>query len=48
VLDECYSACASIWLAGTPRMMAPQAKIGFHAASVNGQEKGRGNPLVGA
>jgi hypothetical protein len=48
VLDECYSACASIWLAGTPRIMAPQAKIGFHAASVNGQEKGRGNALVGA
>jgi hypothetical protein len=39
-MDECYSACASIWLAGTPRMMGPEAKIGVHAASVNGQEKG--------
>src|SRR5882762_101024 len=48
VLDECYSACASIWLAGTPRTMTPTAKIGFHAASLNGQEKGRGNALVGA
>ncbi len=36
-MDECYSAFASIWLVGTPRMMAPEAKIGFHAASVNGQ-----------
>jgi hypothetical protein len=48
VPDECYSACASIWLAGVPRTMPPQARIGFHAASVNGEEKGRGNALVGA
>jgi hypothetical protein len=48
VLDECYSACASIWLAGSPRIMTRQAKIGFHAASLNGVEKGKGNALVGA
>jgi hypothetical protein len=29
-------------------MMTSQAKIGFHAASLGGQEKGRGNVLVGA
>jgi hypothetical protein len=48
VFDECDSACAAIWLAGVPRLMTPKAKIGFHAASVNGQEKGNGNALVGA
>jgi hypothetical protein len=48
VLDECDSACAMIWLGGVNRVMAPTAKIGFHAASVNGQEKGIGNALVGA
>jgi hypothetical protein len=48
VFNECDSACALIWLAGTPRMMMSNAKVGFHAASVNGQEKGAGNALVGA
>jgi hypothetical protein len=28
--------------------MTPSAKIGFHAASINGQEKGTGNALFGA
>jgi hypothetical protein len=49
---RCYSACAMVWLAGTPPMMfseGPQgSQIGFHAASINGQEKGTGNALVGA
>jgi hypothetical protein len=48
VLHECYSACASVWLAGSPRIMTPKAQIGFHAASLGGVEKGRGNALVGA
>jgi hypothetical protein len=48
VYDECDSACAAIWLAGVLRYMSPIARIGFHAASVNGQEKGNGNALVGA
>jgi len=28
----CASACALAWLAGTPRYIAPQGKVGFHAA----------------
>jgi hypothetical protein len=30
--DECVSACALIWAAGTPRFMSPTARIGAHAA----------------
>jgi hypothetical protein len=48
VATECDSACAAIWLAGHPRMMSPTAKIGFHAASVAGQENGASNALYGA
>jgi hypothetical protein len=48
VFSECDSACAAIWLAGTPRMVAPNALVGFHAASINGQENGTGNALFGA
>lgn len=47
----CNSACALIWLAGTPRSMARSAKIGFHATyvDVNGraQESGVGNAIIG-
>jgi Hsp70 protein len=32
VSGECDSACADIWLAGTPRFMTPTAKIGFHSS----------------
>ena len=53
VLDQgnCYSACALIWLAGTPRHLAATGKIGFHASY--SQEGGRlvetgvGNAIVG-
>jgi hypothetical protein len=48
VATECDSACGAIWLAGHPRMMSPTAKIGFHAASVAGQENGASNALYGA
>jgi hypothetical protein len=48
VIEECDSCCAAIWLAGTPRLMSSGAKIGFHAASLNGVERGRGNALFGA
>lgn len=45
----CASACALIWLAGTPRELIGQ--VGFHAAyrEVRGssQESGAGNALVG-
>lgn len=45
VLDECDSACASIWLAGAWRMMSPIARIGFHTAGFNGQERGQGGAI---
>jgi hypothetical protein len=47
---RCASACAIAWLGGTPRLMSPQARVGFHAAysSETGQETGVGNGLVGA
>jgi hypothetical protein len=48
VSDECDSACALIWLGGTQRLMTSDAKIGFHAASVNGQQTGSGNAVLGA
>ena len=49
----CASACALAWLGGSPRLMAPGAKIGFHAAyrydSKGGMTPtGSGNALVGA
>ena len=47
---RCASACAIACLGGTPRLMSPQARVGFHAAysSETGQETGVGNGLVGA
>jgi hypothetical protein len=48
VPKECHSACALIWLAGVKRAMNSTARIGFHAASVDGREIGSGNALVGA
>lgn len=53
VLDKnvCASACALMWLAGTPRFLDPTAKLGFHASyrKVNGRliESGVSNALVG-
>lgn len=48
----CVSACALIWLAGSPRYGEDRATIGFHAAYVyrNGQQQeiGVGNALIGA
>ncbi len=48
----CASACALLWLAGSPRFMGQGAKIGFHAAYIrkNGAllENGTGNALIGA
>jgi len=53
VLDEgtCNSACALIWVAGTPRYLEGSAHLGFHA-SYNEQggalvETGVGNAIVG-
>jgi hypothetical protein len=49
--SECASACALIWLAGTPRIWEPGGKVGFHAASEirdgNPTESGVANAVVG-
>jgi len=53
VLDgsTCTSACALIWIAGTPRYLAPQSRLGFHASysDEGGRlvETGVGNAMVG-
>jgi len=45
----CASGCALVWLAGTPRTMAPRAMIGFHAASDRERNiASSGNALVGS
>lgn len=48
----CASACALTWLAGSPRLLDAESKLGFHAAYrlVNGKasESGAANALVGA
>ena len=48
----CASACALAWLAGSPRLLDPTAKLGFHAAYriVDGKasESGSANAVVGA
>lgn len=49
--DECASACALIWLAGTQRILSGDGKIGFHASYVDegGRkvESGVANAMVG-
>lgn len=53
VLDdyECSSACALIWVAGSPRFLAPRGRVGFHASyrdeGGDKVETGLGNALVG-
>jgi hypothetical protein len=53
VLDGsvCTSACALIWIAGTPRYLGPQGRLGFHASysDEGGRlvETGVGNAMVG-
>ena len=50
--SNCVSACAIVWLGGTPRILEDGAKIGFHAAFAlkDGQatEAGAPNALLGA
>ena len=48
----CASACGLIWLAGTPRLLGPQAMVGFHAAATIAKSGRRsvsapGNAIVG-
>jgi len=47
----CASACALIWLAGSPRLLSPAGKVGFHASyfEEDGKliETGVGNAIVG-
>jgi hypothetical protein len=49
--SECNSACALIWLAGSPRALSKSGRIGFHAAyadrSGTAQESGVANAMVG-
>jgi hypothetical protein len=47
VLADCYCSCALIWLAGSSKWMLPEAHIGFHVASLNGQESGHGSAMIG-
>jgi hypothetical protein len=45
----CASACANIWLAGRKRLIAPNGRVGFHAAyDRDGHENGQGNAIIGA
>jgi hypothetical protein len=48
----CASACALVWLSGSPRFSESDSHVGFHASYImkNGQasESGVGNALVGA
>jgi hypothetical protein len=48
----CASSCALMWLAGTPRLIAPGGVVGFHAVYIREEGKlltsGSGNALVGA
>ena len=49
----CVSSCALMWLAGSPRLIAPGGAVGFHAVYMpQGDGKlmtsGSGNALVGA
>lgn len=50
--QECYSACALIWLSGVHRYLSPSSVIGFHAAYVTRDghqiETGMGNAEIGA
>ena len=49
--STCTSACALVWLAGTPRYLGPEAHLGFHASysDEGGRlvETGVGNAIVG-
>lgn len=49
--SKCTSACALIWLAGSPRYLEPASSLGFHASykDQGGRlvETGVGNALVG-
>lgn len=49
---QCASACALAWLAGTPRLLSPNGRVGFHAAYLEADGKrmptATGNALVGA
>lgn len=49
--SDCTSACALVWLAGSPRVITTSARVGFHATYVDNRgsriESGVGNALVG-
>ncbi|WP_156412392.1 hypothetical protein [Bosea sp. Root483D1] len=49
---QCASACALAWLAGSPRFLSPNGRVGFHAAYLESDGRrmptSTGNALVGA
>lgn len=50
---ECASACGLIWLAGIPRVISTNGKVGFHSVytqptKIIAKESSSGNALVGA
>jgi hypothetical protein len=49
--DYCTSACALIWVAGQPRLLSPNSRVGFHAGYTieNGRaiESGVANAMIG-
>lgn len=49
--ENCQSACALIWLAGSPRRLSKSAKVGFHSVYLLAGSKpvvsGVGNAIVG-
>jgi hypothetical protein len=46
--NECSSACAYAWLAGSPRTASSGSYIGFHAVSAGGEISSSGNAILGA
>lgn len=49
--NYCVSACALVWVAGARRILAPGARVGFHASfttkNSTQSESGVGNALIG-
>jgi len=44
----CASTCGLIWIAGSRRFLSTTSRVGFHAASIDGEVTSTGNALIGA
>jgi len=42
----CASACTIAYIAGAPRYMAGNARLGFHSSSINGESSANGNDAM--